>query len=418
MPLAGRLIAGAVLVGLAGCAGQPGLDRWTHADGLPDYAAPQLYLSSAPSAPSDPLSVRNMPERAAAAYITALAAKETASKDLRAALAAKIAASAGVRDTTQVGRVMIVGVERPQYRPGDRLLSTIVTIAPPPSDTARSGRDFDFTDYQLAATDRAAVDIGQVSVTDERSANVGVSPAGTPTLEGVSAGVSATRTRSASRSIHGESELSVHVEPGLIQIFRTGAEGHDLTGSTLIKLSVRLPPEMTIERTIADPQIRGDKGEWLSPDKARIGLSFIALQPARDLWVCARMTYQDRRVLTGQAAYDEGRQSVSLQPGDTGWRPYLIVPADDMATPLWVIWEPRRGPIEFDDGVEKRMLTFSDYDGAQTFAAWLRTKQPGKLANGQLLGATQSPIADFAHLRVQPLDQDRAPKPAPSCAKA
>lgn len=403
--------AGAVLLALAlgGCAGAS-VDRWSRVEGLPPYAPPVLTVSSAPAEGGELLSVKGLPERAAGAYIAALATKEKSSDDLRAALAKAIASPKATRDTTLAPRVLVVGVERETPRPGDRLVSTIVSIRP--------AEPFRFVDYQQAATDRAFIDIGQVSVTDQQSASIGVAPGAASMAEGLTASLAASRTRAASRAVRGESDLSVDVSPELVRIYRTGVEGRDLTGDTLVKLSLRLPTADERTYALADADLRDDKGVPTPPDKLRIKLKFISLVPARDLWVCARLAYEDRTVVDGARSYDEGRQSVALKSGETPWTAYLVAPAEELETPLWVVLDRSGGALAFDDGVQVNTLTFDDYDAAAAFLAWTRRERADRLANGRLVesaAGVTAPVGDFGALVVRRLAQTRGASAAPAC---
>jgi hypothetical protein len=409
--------AGALLLALAlgGCAGAS-VDRWSSVQGMPPYAPPVLTVSSAPApaaaptaaAGSESLSLKALPERAAAAYIAALAAKEKSPDDLRADLAKAIGAAgrAGAKDSTLAPRVLVVGVEREAPRPGDRLLSTIVSIRP--------AEAFRFVDYQEAATDRAFIDIGQVSVTDQISA----SASGGPPAGEAKATLSASRTQTASRTIRGESDLTVDVSPELVRIYRTGIEGRDVTGDTLVKLSLRLPPSDERAYALADADLRDDKGAPTPADKLRIKLKFVAIVPARDLWVCARLAYEDRTVTDGGKSYDEGRQAVTIRSGETPWTPYLVAPAEELETPLWVVQDPSGGAVGFDDGTQVNTLTFDDYDAAVAFLDWAQHARADRLANGRLLenaAGVTVPIRDFGALAVRRLTQTRAASAPPTC---
>jgi hypothetical protein len=404
--------AGALILALAlsGCAGAS-LDRWSTVEGMPPYAPPVLTVSSAPAAGGEALSAKGLPERAAAAYVAALAAREKSSQDLRGALAKPIAADkTGGKDATVSPRVLVVGVERETPRPGDRLLSTIVSIRP--------AEPFRFVDYQQAATDRTFIDIGQVSITDERSASIGVAPGAAPMAEGVTASLAASRTRTASRSIRGESDLTVDVAPDLIRIYRAGVEGRDLTGDTLVKLSLRLPTADARTYALANADLRDDKGVPTAPDKLRMKLKFVSLVPARDLWVCAKLAYEDRTVTEGARSYDEGRQAVALKGGETPWTPYLVAPAEELEIPLWVVEDPSGGALAFDDGIAANTLTFDDYDAAVDFLGWAQHAKTAQLANGRLIesaAGVSRPVRDFGALVVRRLAQTRGASPAPAC---
>jgi hypothetical protein len=399
---------------LAGCAGQQSLSRWSTAQDVPPWRPPVLYVASAPAASAAPsseaLTVKTLPERASAAYIAALAAKEADAKSLQAALGAKLGGGGGdggggAKDMTKAPRVLLVGVERQSVRPGDRLLATTISIRP-----ANPG-DFSFTDYELAATDRSTINIGSVSVTDARSADLNLTGGSGPAS--VTGGITASRTRTGTRAISAQAEFSVHVEPQRIEIYRTGAEGNDLTGNTLVKLAVRLPAASRTQFALARPTIRDEKGVILAPDKAKVALAFLDADPPRDLWVCARLAYEDRAIVEGEESLDEGRQKIAIRSGEGPWTPFLIAPAEDFETPLWKIVDPHGAELGFNDGIEPHPIAFDDYEQAQTFLAWVQRFRQAALANGTLEEAGHAPA--FERLAVRRFAWTGVKTPVPSC---
>jgi len=410
----------AAAVALAGCAGGPTLERWSRSSGVPPYQAQydtlRLFVSSAPvpAAASDHLSIKALPDRAGAAYIAALAAKEKTAADLRSDLAKPLTAddSSGTVDSTKVARVLMLGVERSVFRPGDRLLATTVTIRPVGGVR--------FTDYSLAATDRSAINIGAVTVTNTQSANISVAPgAAAAATEGLTAGLSASRSQTGSRTITNNTELSVHVDPDRIDVYRTGAEGLDLTGNTLIKLALQLPDADARTYTVGEPKLADDAGKPLDPAKVSIDTSQVEIAPARDIYVCATLSFEDRTIFKGRESYDEGRQEVALQSGSTPWAAYLVAPYQDLETPLWVI-KSGASTVHFDDHLSRSELTFDDPGVARVFMRWLGTTRRAKLANGDLSAGTTDvaqPI-DFSALQVRRLSQTRGASEKPSCDKA
>lgn len=411
------LVIALAAVALAGCGTT--LSRWKSAEGLPAYAEPRLYVSSAPAPGGDAFTVKSLPERAAAAYIAGLAEKEKTSAALQAALAKPISGggAGGSADATAVGRVLVVGVQRPSLLPGDRLLTVTVSLKPPTGA-------YRFTGFQAAATNRSTINIGTVTVTDQVGATFGLAPSpGATAALSPSASVNASRTETGTRAITAATELSVHVAPELVEIYRTGAEGQDLTGDTLLKLSLQLPAQAAKAYAIAAAQLVGDDGAPLGAEKAKITYSFLEMNPPADLYVCARLDYEDRHILEGQDSLDEGRQKVEIRrPAQPAWAPYLLAPAEDLETPLWAIMSDEKsanaGALMFDEGLGPVTLYFESYTGAQTTLAWLKKTKVDKLKTGRLLmGAPQTPfaIADFEAFRVQRLSQLHGEAKAPDC---
>ncbi len=400
-------------VSVAGCATAPTLNRWSTAAGVPAVTPPILYVSSAASPPSssDSVTFRNLPERTGAAFVKAIADKNKDSKDFAAAIQQpfKDKDDSGPIDTTKVPRVLLLSVQREWVRPGDRLLATTVDIQP---------IGFRFSDYSLAATEHSVVNIGTVAVTNLRGENIGVAPAAAATVAaGFSGGLSASQSDSSTRSVATNTELSVHVAPDLIEVYRTGADGQDLTGNTLIKLSLRLLSDKTKEFTLANPHLLDDDGKVQKPANVKLDITTISLNPARDLYVCARLAYEDRLVDKGAGSYDEGRQDVTLKTGETIWKKYLIAPLEELETPLWEIRVGASGLL-FDDGIRIEPLSFDDYDAAKSFMSYLRRFQTGQLANGKLVQGTKvipQAIGSFAALSLVRVSQTRADPTEVNC---
>ncbi|HEX4740431.1 MAG TPA: hypothetical protein VH353_03790 [Caulobacteraceae bacterium] len=245
-----------------------------------------------------------------------------------------------------------------------------------------------------------------------------MAPGAASTAEGLTANLAASRTRTASRAIRGENDLTVDVTPDLVRIYCIGVEGRALTGDTLVKLSLRLPDADARTYALADADLRDDKGIPTSADKLRIKLKFVSVVPARDLWVCARLAYEDRTVSDGAKSYDEGRQAVTLKTGETSWTPYLVAPAEELEVPLWVVQDRSGGAPALDDGIAVNTLTFDDYDEAVDFLGWAQHAKTAQLANGRLLESAAGvtvPVRDFGALIVRRLAQARGASSPPAC---
>jgi hypothetical protein len=405
----------ATAIALTGCTT---IQRWSAVSGLPPSSPPDFTVTSAPAdAPGGAVTAKDLPDRAGAAYIAALASRDKSAADLRADVAKPIKSPAsGISDGSVVPRVLLVTVERPHIRPGDRLLMTRVLVRP-------ANADVSFTDYQFAATERATINIGTVSVSDSLGGSAGIGPgpaAGASLLPNAS--ISASRSRSASRNIDQEAIFSVSTQPHQIEIFRTGAEDRDLLGNTLIKVSLRFGSLNGAPiYYLTDAAITDDKtGAPLDANQASISLNPLALYEPQDVWVCATMAYEDREVIDPRSE-DEGRQKAIIATGATAERPYLIVPYQDLQQLLWKIRDADGSHIAFADGLTLRDLSFDDYAGAEQFLAWLRIKRPTTIKNGRLvinIGAMAAPITRYDRLSLELLRQTvGSPGNPPDCTR-
>jgi hypothetical protein len=211
--------------------------------------------------------------------------------------------------------------------------------------------------------------------------------------------------------------MSVNVTPEKVTVLRTGAEGIDLAGNTLIKLSLQLPAPASISYFIADPEIR-DKHQALEPPKkAKLKIKQTFIANREDLFVSARLSYVDRDISTGEQYEDEGKQTVKFQTSDTGWQSYLLLPRQEIEPPIWVIMS-NNAAVSVSNDLEFQNLAFDNYDAAQEFTAWLKHYRAPMIGShalfaGDIAGVGQ-PI-EFDRLQVQRLHPETPQVPAPSC---
>lgn len=398
-------LASLLALGLTACSGQPSLERWKSVQGVPPYEPPVLFVASAPP-PAGAASVSAPVSTIAANQIDiTIDGKKAAAeaKPLKVGATGKPAPSGedaskakaedppAPVDLTKVKRILMAGVERDTLRPGDRLLLERIKIR---LDDDR----YAFTDYELAATDRQKVDIGSVSVTDTRSGSLSAT-GGPPQGGSVTGALSAERVRQGSRAISGQAEFSVSVSAHEVDIYRTGVEGQDLTGNTLIKLAIRLPPVQQIDVSLGRPKLRGDDGTILEPAKARIDIARLTLDPPRPILATGTLHYEDRDIAGGEGDLDEGRQSALIRTGVCE-RKFVLVPASDLAPLLWAVVDAAGAALQFNDGLLSRPLVFDDERAADTLLSWARTKHTTGLANGRLEASNGVVPSDLGALRV------------------
>jgi len=379
-------------ISLAGCSTSGTLKRWNQISQTSDPGPPVLSISSAPAPPADPMTIKALSDRAAGAYVTAVATGKPTptAAELRAAIAALMKPAPGDVDESSVSRVLTIAVQRSNIRPGDRYLFTEVEVRPV---------GFTFADYQSAATEFNTINIGSVTVASTTSAGAELSPPVAADLLGAgkaTLGYSVTNT--SNRNVTERQQLSVTAGAKEIDVVRSGGEGIDLTGNTLVKISFDLAGSYDAKATGA-PQLTGagepplkfglaspslfdpDTGKVLPLLQAKLGMRRIQVPTARDLYVCARLRYVDRQVSRGANFYDEGRQDVTLASQATGWTPYLVATASEYLRPLWVIQyqQPNRGQsglLELNNGLDWPTLVFDDYDAAEALASRLRRVNP------------------------------------------
>jgi hypothetical protein len=407
-----------VLIGLAACAAHPSLLRWSTPNGaanLSTWQEPSLYVTSQPADPSPALTVKTLGERPAAAYVEALAAHQSDPDRLRASMATPIKKTAGGSDDhIKIARVFVVDVQRNGVRPGDRYMMTKVEIRPTTSPNGELA--FHFSDYQAASTDYTTINVGTVNITSQVASSLSV----TPTFAGASAATASygvTNTDAATRNINERPQLSVNVGSDEITVLRTGAEGIDLAGNTLIKLSLELPPPESISYFIAELDIRDDKGALKPPKAAKLKTKQAFVADAHDIAVLAKLSYVDRDITRGEEYVDEGKQAIAFRSGDTGWKRFLILSRQDMVTPLWVI-KHGNATISAFNGLDFQTLSFDDFDSAQEFTLWLKHYRAHKIGNLTLFAGVVAnegqQISHYDWLQPQRLNADQAQKPEPN----
>ena len=240
-------MASAGLLLLAGCCTKAPLDnRWAELAqppvvgpaGSPDNS-PQLWISSIPS---DAPAVTPPPSATdSTAALIAIVAKLTNATVPSAKAGGATMPKGWYIDTTSLARTLVIAVSRNDFttstfNPADRLVRTRITIMPDP------GSGFIFTNYTIAATAYTTTNIDNLSLTHSSTLSAELDP----TLAGLIKGTgkfgatsanSATDTASISAQIE---NLTVWVDDksNSLIVYRQSERGLDLTGTTLIKLSL------------------------------------------------------------------------------------------------------------------------------------------------------------------------------------
>ncbi len=387
---------------LASCA-SPTLLRWREGDptGLTDAKSPSLSITSQAADPDTPLTAKTLPERAAAAYIRALAAQSKDPSKLRALMATPIRKGDSGSAANDLPRVMVIDVQRNGVRPADRFMMTEVDVKP---TMAPAGPDYVFTDYQAASTANSNISIGTVSVTNQTTGTLSA----TPTIAAASLGAASYSVQSTNASTHNISEttqLSVNAMPTLVTVVRTGGEGVDLVGNTLVKLTVHLPEASAFPIFVADTDLFEDDGSRKPPAKAKVTITPTQFVAAHDIYACAKLKYVDRQVESGTRYRDEGHQTVKFFSDFVDWTPFLLVPKADMQSSVWLIMslsaemKPEIA-LEMDSELGWVPLYFDNYDKAQAFRAWVAKERTTSVGGHDLSLGGLSPITRFDRLIV------------------
>jgi hypothetical protein len=370
--------------------------RLRYAEGstaLQGTVTPTLAVFSSPAATS-PAKARDFSERASASYIEALADKIAGADDFRAAVAAAVAPSkAGDADRTSLARTITLGIGKSGYSAGQRFIATRTVVIP---------IGFKFADFDSATSKYQTIDLETVSVSSTTTAKVGIAPEFGSTIEAAEASLSRedeAGTTYVNRAI--VESLTADLQPDRLEIFQQSAPNEDLTGTVLISAAVRpvsltpadqtalaarlgiVPdalPAMpvdpaTYETVVTKMEITDKAGTLLPPGKSTITTAVNTIWRSRPLYVCAAMTYVERVPSPATARFfDEGRQVVTERSLALPGKLYLLVPAEEVAAPLWGVVGDY-GALLIATDTKPQTLAFADPLQASRFAAWLVAKR-------------------------------------------
>jgi len=373
------LIGIGIAVVLAGCAAAPkDLQRWVNQTGVDDWAPPYFIVSAQSSAePASQMSVRNLPDHAAATYIAEAAAwmKKKDPDELRQFLTKPIASGDSSHlDQTRLGRVLVVDVERTTVRPGDRYVATLVEVQP---SVGGDGRPlYEFVDYQIASTDFSTINLGSINISHQVAESLQLTPtigaAASPTA---SLGAATTNTSAATRNVTDRSELSVSVTPARVTVVRRGAEGIDLVGNTLIKLGIQFQEGATEVIYLAASDLFNDDGTPKTADKAELKVVSVERPRLEMAYLCAKLKYTDRSIDSGREFLDEGRQTVSYRHDTAAsWQAFPVATSEELRGASWIL-TGRNTALTVSLGAFQYPLAFASYTAADQFRAWLRVRR-------------------------------------------
>ncbi|MGA8712448.1 MAG: hypothetical protein WB647_05435 [Roseiarcus sp.] len=385
-----------------------------------DWVAPHVAVYSAAAAPHSPPTLRDLGDQAQAQAVGFLekdaSVKGGAWATLENALS-NSATGAGERDPFRFDRVLVANVAKGvDWRPGDRMMWTRVLVEP---------INFTFAGYSVASTENETQKIGSVEKTDSRKFSADLSST-IPGIEGpkASVGPSSEHTVKASSDVNAQYEkLGIDIMPGFLRIMRESETGGDAVGNTEVSLTAVTDPEMIWKRfprdeplhqSAADPIVllvtgthfdgdgvaeRSDAGNETHPT-----VDVLPQVPVPHCALRARvwMLYEERRVDSGRASYDESRQAVTLAHDAQDKQDVDIMAADEVSPAVWALKlcttpkcedkEERllKAKVQPDPpGPENpdlwRNVVFTDYGVAIRLAHWLRTHQDGRPPNTSYL---------------------------------
>jgi len=261
--------------------------------------------------PSLDASGTSLPERAIAAYINVLANPKMSAtaKDLRSNLAAKLSSpslsSGAVDDRTVLHRTLIITVRKEGgFSPADRLEATDVKIT---LDNAR------FENWDTLATAYTTVNAGTVQLTQTRGLTESLT-AGGPSTAPVSASATVTGNQSNTKvenyTATNQAETltaTIEDEGRALVIHRQGGAGIDLTGNTVIKVTISyVGSSPMFTHVFSVDKYKDKKGKWLQPNKLSVAdKPVLAIPPGNAMPAHVILIYTLRHVESGDSTYEE-----------------------------------------------------------------------------------------------------------------
>jgi hypothetical protein len=377
---------------LSACCSDTPLDkRW---DKLADPAfvqeqpgsayAPSLWVAAVPAAAPAGTSPKDLADRTGASYFRELGRFSKSSAEFIQLAGKPLGAAGGRIDTTSFSRTLVITVSRPRLRVGDRLVRTRIVVTP---------ENFRFSNYTIAATAYSTVNIDSINTSKTTAFGAELDPTFAGGLVGagkLSASSSRTVTDAAQVSQQIE-QLTVAIEGQSLVIYRESERGLDLTGATLIKLSLQVKDpadsgEVDHQYLVSGQSLFNDD-KALTQDKASISISEAAITRPVDFKALATLEYVSRHIVSGADTYQESDDEVQFltSPNPPPKQEFPLILAREMALPRWTVYSRDMSNVFYvGSRVGSRQLVFSDYEAAQQFAHWLSLTRAVAIGNNEL----------------------------------
>jgi len=300
-------------------------------------------------------------------------------------------------DATALKRVVVVNVlNAADWRPGDRLAQYTVDATP----VATQDGKIQFTNFTIAQTQSTNDKLGSVVQTTQFSLTGNVSP----TL-GVSAAAAGTAQVAAAYSNNKAVSsditqafipLNVNLQGGDLFVQRRGDAITDISGNTLIALTVVLPKDSEETALVVTKETLFKAGAVLPAEKASLAVNFTDFASDKtDVMATVALDYQLRHILSGGSTYTEGDDSVSFVRANIQ-SPQVLIPQAEIIGEKWIVLATQttggRQTCElkvtpkllFSPG-DAFHLYFSNALDAGYFVGWLNAAKGTEINAGQLI---------------------------------
>jgi len=364
----------------AGCSTPDG--RFKSAVGFDKSTPLAVYpaLSAVPGEATAKMTVKDLPERAGAAYITALAAKATSIEDFQAAVAKPVSASAPPSsDRTGVSRTLLLTVspgpfapDEQRQHPGDRLTYIEMWVQPinfiftgiPATATTWSSQPIDTTD--VSTTTKVDPELDATLLADVKGALK--SPFAFDRTKDVK-GTNAEPYR----------PTTINLRGGDIVVEATGARDLDLEGTAIVKTTIApLQPDdpNNLETvTVASGIDVGHIGKWAKDADAKIVTTTVRQWKPVYLVAKLYLWYGVRHVTDGAGTYAENDDKVQYLDRKANVSCVAVLAPADTVSPTWSLVFPtplgQTSALVIGTDQGPRQLHFQSLDDAYLVKSWI-----------------------------------------------
>ena len=416
----GRLVT-VIVTSLAAASCATPAQRFSKAVGYATSGSLRAFasLDSSPGASAAPTMLKDLPERAAAAYITALAAKTKTVVELQVALGKPLGGGgAQGGDVARLSRSLLITVssgcdrsvdadcpppQAPRQFPGDRLTYIEVWVQP---------LNFAFSDIPATATTWASQTIDTRDVNNDLKVQ--------PELDATLAGTVKGTFKSPVSYDHQVDVKATDTEPyrlptinlrsGSIVLEATGSRSVDLVGSATIKANI-VPPASTAydadpsaleDHDVASNLSFGSPGDWLPEAKASISVTRIRSWRPTALIAKLFFWYGVRHIKSGVKTYPEDDDEVQYLDLESGPRCVVVATPYEIASPLWELLV-RGAPFGMKTDAGVRPVVFGSMDDAQIVAGWLASGDHARIGKRRIGGVGAPVGSDAGERRLVPV---------------
>lgn len=392
-----------------------------------DWNQPNITVYAFPTPPLPPkdpgsLTIKDLSDRGQATFIDRLTRKGAKPDEIRAALAKPITTAPGStadsniltkKELYRFDRTLVATVTKGlAEKPGDRLIWTWILIKP---------KNFEFTGYTIVATDNETLNIEHIQnqTTTQIQGQVGATVPGPAKISPSVTGSISNQYATAADIFQQYEKLGADIFPRFLRVYRESERNQDVTGNTLISVSMLADPKFLFLPVKPDSVIVGSNltitkdGVLLSPKKASLDVELIKDPPHCPLQAQVRLIYEIRRITSNERSYVEGEQKVSIEQHATPWHIVELVSADDVVPAEFGIFDANRiGIFAKVPTGENLPLAFADYDTARAMANWMNAQHASRIGTkGIQLTLGGTPIRNpYPLLHAEVIGDERSPQ--------